>query len=502
MSSLRGFARLVLLAAPIFLIAPEVQSQTDHAPTAAELAAEIKALKQDYETRIQELEAQFEAISAQSAVPKPPATSARGRDSAFNPAIGVILNAAVSNFSAQSSEISGFQLGHESERGQEGLALIETEFNFSASIDDKFYGGSTIGIHAEEDGTETIELEEAYIQTLPGAGLPDGMRLKAGRAFWTLGYLNEHHPHADDFVDRPLPYRVFVDKSYNDNGMQFAYVFPSDMFAEAGVGLFRGDDFPFGGSGTGRSVTSAYARLGNDIGSNQSFRIGAYVLNGSAAERNVAHAHGGDDDDSEDHATGDLHLDDAHQEHGDEGQMAEDAGGAHSDEQDMAGHDVHEEHHDPLAEGVFSGDAALYGLDVRYTWAPTHNPADQEVTLQGEYFWRNEQGVYSNDEGEMAAVDGTSSGWYLQGTYKFNPAWRVGLRYSRLSPISAADVVSDEYEPEHNPYTVSLMGDWTNSEFGRVRLQFNRESLTHEEADDQLYLQYIMSLGAHGAHAY
>lgn len=504
MPSLHGLTRIALLAAPIFLIAPEVHSQTNDAPTAAELAAEIKALKQDYETRIQNLEAQLEAITTQSAAPATPATDTRGQSSEFNPAIGVILNAAVADFSAAPQEVLGFQLGHESQRGQEGLALIETEFNFSANIDDKFFGSSTIGIHAEEDGSEAIELEEAYIQTLPGAGLPEGLRVKAGRAFWTLGYLNEHHPHADDFVDRPLPYRVFIDKSYNDNGLELAYVFPSEMYAEAGAGLFRGDDFPFGSSDTGRGVTSAYARLGNDIGTNQSFRVGAYVLNGSATPRSIAHGHGSSDAHGEEgHDDEEVHDDEDDADHDEEERIDTDVhDDDHDDEPEMAGDEEQEGHHDLLAEGVFTGDTTLYALDVRYTWAPTGNPRDQEVTLQGEYFWRAEDGVYSDDEGEMAEVDGTSSGWYLQGTYKFNPAWRIGLRYSRLNPMSPADITNHEYEVEHDPSTISLMGDWTNSEFGRVRLQLSRESLTSEVTDDQLYLQYIMSLGAHGAHTY
>ena len=92
----------------------------------------------------------------------------------------------------RTSEISGFGVGEEGERGKEGLSIGESELNFSANVDDKFYASSTVAI-VQEDGSDKIELEEAYIQTLPDAGLPDGLRLKAGRAFWTLGYLNEHH---------------------------------------------------------------------------------------------------------------------------------------------------------------------------------------------------------------------------------------------------------------------------------------------------------------------
>src|SRR3546814_3625290 len=46
----------------------------------------------------------------------------------------------------------------------------------------------------------------------------------------------------------------------------------------------------------------------------------------------------------------------------------------------------------------FSGDSNLYAADLRYTWAPTGNPRAQEVILQSEYFWRNEDGAYRSEE--------------------------------------------------------------------------------------------------------
>jgi hypothetical protein len=45
------------------------------------------------------------------------------------------------------------------------------------------------------------------------------------------------------------------------------------------------------------------------------------------------------------------------------------------------------------------------------------------------------------------------------------------------------------------------MADFSNSEFSRVRLQLNRDD-SGPETDDQIVLQYIMSLGAHGAHRF
>ena len=54
-----------------------------------------------------------------------------------------------------------------------------------------------------------------------------------------------------------------------------------------------------------------------------------------------------------------------------------------------------------------------------------------------------------------------------------------------------------------DPQRYSLMGDFSNSEFSRVRLQFNRdESRPSGAADNQIFVQYIFSLGSHPAHQF
>ena len=411
---------------------------------------EIQALREGYEARISELESRLKVVEGkkeETAENAAPAESARPIfGNSFNPSIGVILNGRASTFSRSTSEIAGFGVGEEGERGSEGLSLGESELNFSANVDDKFYGSLTAAI-VREDGEDKIELEEAYIQTLPGAGLPTGAQIKAGRAFWTLGYLNEHHAHADDFVDRPLPYRVYLNKAFNDDGVQFSYVLPTDLYSEVGGGFFRGDDFPSGGSQSGLGGWSAFARIGGDIGDDQTWRIGGYVL-------------------------------------------GSDVNGRTSNEDTV----------------TFIGQSHLFATDVRYTWAPTGSPKQSEVILQGEYFYRNEDGSYEDTNAATGRVnfDDGSNGWYLQGIYKFAPSWRVGARYSRMhaSGVPAGLAGSALDAGGHDPDAFSLMGDWTNSEFGRLRVQYNREELTSGATDNQVVLQYIMSIGAHGAHKY
>ena len=485
---MRTIAICALLATggAVLLAAPSAQAET-----AAQLADEIQALRSEYEKRIRALENQLAEIRAQSTTP--PAAPAQRRaattDNAFNPAIGVVFDGRVAAFSADESDIPGFRLGHHGERGDEGLSLGHTEATLSSNVDDKFHGALTLGIGAH-GGTTELDLEEAYIRTLPGAGLPDGLRIKAGRALWTLGYLNELHAHADDFADRPLPYRVYVDNHWNDDGVEFSWVLPTDFYAEAGGGVFRGDDLPFGGSEDGIDAISGWARIGGDIGANSAWRIGAYVLDGASRNRagggHGGHDHGGEAHGEDEHAGEHEHEEDEHDEHA----------GEHED--DEHGEDEHEEfaHADFLTGGAFTGDGRLWGADIRYTWAPTGDPRESELILQGEYFLLKEEGLYTlADEEETRRLDGSSSGWYVQAVYKFLPRWRVGTRYARLEPPDSA-------KSAHSPYAIGVMGDWTNSEFGRIRAQYNREVFADGDHDDQFILQYVMSLGAHAAHAF
>tara|TARA_B100000700_G_scaffold170071_1_gene187806 strand:+ start:340 stop:1695 length:1356 start_codon:yes stop_codon:yes gene_type:complete len=419
------------------------------------LRAEIQNMKQVYEKRIANMEAQLGRVekkrnqSPVSSGKKAPTTSSRRiLSNSFNPSVGLVLNGTYSNFSSGTSEIPGFGMGEEGERGKEGPAIGESEMNFSASVDDKFYGSLTSAI-VNEDGADKIELEEAYLQSLPGLGLPTGLDIKAGRALWKLGYLNEHHAHTDDFADRPLPYRAYLNKAYNDDGLATSYVLPTNFYSEIGGGMYRADDFPFGTADGENTSWSAFARVGSDIGNNQSWRLGGYLLSGDSK------------------TTGRKSNEDA---------------------------------------VIFKGESDLYVTDLRYVWAPTGNARNKEVIFQMEYFKRSEDGTYDDTENSTGEVafDDTSSGLYLQGVYKFTPRWRVGARYSKLfSPDVPTGLVDSNLDSKNfDPRAYAGMIDWTNSEFSRVRLQYNHEKLKDGQTDKQFMMQYVISIGAHGAHAY
>ena len=53
-----------------------------------------------------------------------------------------------------------------------------------------------------------------------------------------------------------------------------------------------------------------------------------------------------------------------------------------------------------------------------------------------------------------------------------------------------------------NPSRVTLMLDWSPSEFSRLRAQYAWDDARDAETDRQFQLQYLYSIGAHGAHKF
>ena len=81
------------------------------------------------------------------------------------------------------------------------------------------------------------------------------------------------------------------------------------------------------------------------------------------------------------------------------------------------------------------------------------------------------------------------SGWYVQGVYQFLPRWRAAVRYDALaSGHPWIGLVAAGLEPA--------------SEFTRLRAQYARDAARPTARDDEFMLQYLYSIGAHGAHKY
>jgi len=158
---------------------------------------------------------------------------------------------------------------------------------------------------------------------------------------------------------------------------------------------------------------------------------------------------------------------------------------------------------------LFEGDSKITGATAIYKWAPDGNYRERNVKLQFEYFNREEDGsltLLNSSPLETSTLDSKQDGWYAQAVWKFARSWRTGLRYDKLdSDNTGSDTgVLDQaglVTHGHQPQRVSIMAEWIPSEYSRIRLQYNRDD-SYQLPDDQVYLQYTFSIGAHGAHAF
>ena len=437
---------------------------------------EIRQLREAYEGRIQNLERRLAEAEARAAPaepgPAPAAPASPGaqppRESSFNPAISLILQgtAARSSRDPDTYQISGFApSGGEVAPAPRGFSLGESELIVSASIDPYFRGQLVAALTPQNE----LEVEEAFFQTLALGG---GFTLKGGRFLSGIGYQNEIHQHAWDFQDAPLAYKAFLGGRWNDDGLQVKWVAPTDLFVELGAEVGRGRIFP----STDRSRNSIgawtlFGHVGGDIGASTAWRAGLSYLRASPRDR----------------AFEDL---------------------------DSLGN--------PVAQS-FSGKSALWIADFVLKWAPQGNSTATNFKLQGEYFRRTEQGSLTYDDTAQAAPQfgaalagdyrSRQSGWYLQGLYQFMPRWRVGYRYDRLDSGNVDNaLVASALGPAvadfsllmaaYNPTRHAAMLDWSPTEFSRLRLQFASDKSRIGVTDNQALVQYIFSLGAHGAHRF
>jgi hypothetical protein len=156
---------------------------------------------------------------------------------------------------------------------------------------------------------------------------------------------------------------------------------------------------------------------------------------------------------------------------------------------------------------AFTGNTRVWIADAVWKWAPQGNASRTSLKLQAEYLRATRNGTLTYDAAGAAVADGfraVQSGWYLQGVYQFMPRWRVGLRTDRLSPGTPELGLNAPFlaVTSQRPSRQTVMVDYSPSEFSRLRLQLARDSAREGLADNQLVLQYQMSLGAHGGHGF
>ncbi len=460
-------------------VAADVHAATD--ADLAEIRDQIRQLKESHEARIGALEQRLKDAEAKSTAP-PTAQSAAAATAevptapvaaaavpaapvvavappaagiaAFNPAISAVLQGTYANLSQDPNKyaLAGFAPSGDIAPAKRSFSIAESELALSASVDDKFYGNLIFSLSPDN----TVEVEEAYgLYT----GAPYGIAPKFGRFLSSIGYLNDQHQHVWDFYDAPLVYQAFLGGQYQNNGLQVKWLAPTDEFLEFGAEVGSGESFPGNSrnkNGTGNG--NVYVHAGGDVGTSNSWRAGLSYLQTAAKDREYSQL-------------------------------------------DTAGND---------AQVAFNGSSKIAIADFVWKWAPNGNAQERNFKLQGEYFWRRESGDLTYDPQGALGLTQTGnyrsdqSGFYVQGVYQFIPNWRIGARYDWLNPGTVDYGANGAYfgASSFNPQRAAVMLDWTPSEFSRIRVQFQQARLRPDFTDNELFVQYILTLGAHGAHKY
>jgi hypothetical protein len=463
-----GALALALLAAPVARAATDAEL--------AEIREEIRQMKQSYEARIQALEQKLKEAEAKSAAATPPAPAAAAAAApppapepavaaasasrtssgiaAFNPAISAVLQGVYANLSQDPKQyaIDGFVPSGDIAPAKRGFSIAESELALSANVDDKIFGNLIFSLAPDN----TVEVEEAYgVAT----ALPNGFTPKFGRFLSSIGYLNDQHQHVWDFYDAPLPYQAFLGGQFRSDGLQLKWIAPTDTFVELGGEIGDGRGFPGTDSNrNGIGDVAAYVHVGDDIGASHSWRAGLSYLGLRPRDRQYVQT-------------------------------------------DTSGFP---------ADIGFSGTSQLAIADFVWKYAPNGNAQYTNFKLQGEYFWRKENGDLTFDRDGALGLTNTSnyvsrqSGWYIDGVYQFMPYWRVGARYDRLDPGNVHYGANGVYlaTSSFTPQRYSVMLDYTPSEFSRFRVQFQQSKIRQDMTDNQVFVQYILTLGAHGAHKF
>lgn len=320
-----------------------------------------------------------------------------------------------------------------------GLGLGHSDVSLRGPLGRALSAQFTLAAHTHDSKLEA-ELEEAWVETRT---LPAGLQLRLGRFASQVGRLNEQHPHADDFVERPLLHRAFFGGHWFDDGLRLNWTAPTPVYLRLGAEVLRGQQLVHEvASARSPGALTLNARAGGDLGVGSSWQLGlSWLHNRREAE-------------------------------------PEDPAAPHE-------HEAHGAH--------FSGKRTAL-VDLTWKWAPQGNNRQRQLAISTEI--ARTRGINRHDTGTQRHAAGT-----LAVVWRHTQAWEFGLRADWL--LADHPHLSD-FEPLRLREQ-ALMVAWKPTHAQALRLQFTtqRDALDVDDAARRsVQLQYVLSFGAHGAHSY
>ncbi len=126
----------------------------------------------------------------------------------------------------------------------------------------------------------------------------------------------------------------------------------------------------------------------------------------------------------------------------------------------------------------------LYGADATFRWKPLRRAIYHSFLARSEFIWSQRQEIPGTER---------AFGFYTSGEYRLNRRWTLGARYDRSDRAREAGLTDSGFS--------ALLTYWP-SEFSQIRGQYRFARYAERADSNELRVQFLFSLGAHGAHPF
>ena len=384
--------------------------------------------------------------------PSQPITVARAGSAYMNISFDVLVDAGGSSASDPSKFL---QLGDHDPHNR-GFSLPNAEIALEGAVDPYFKGFANIALKLDQNDETSIEMEEAYAQTM---SLPARLQVKAGQFYAAFGRQNPQHPHQWAFADDPIILtRAFGPDGLRNLGAQVSWLVPTPFYTEAFLGVFNGQG------------STAF-----------SFRN-----RGQPDANGVDRMHGRATTDRTLGGPGDLLYVPRFASSFDlTDQQTLVVGASAAFGPNETGTDLRSQ---------------VYGVDAYWKWKPANAEAGFPFVS-----WQTEALYQRFDAGADPLASLTAEvlrdyGFYSQVLWGFRPRWVAGLRGEYATGNHGEYDSNDVFRNERTRFSPDLT--FYPSEFSKLRLQYNYDHGALFGTDHSVWLQLEFLLGAHAAHKF
>jgi hypothetical protein len=452
-------------------------AQAGETPDLQQLQEQLKRLRQEFETTVEQQRRQIEALQKQLQALQPPPTVATTNAPAviasesvatppapagWTPTQPIPIARAGQDYINLSFKLLGtaggstspdvteeLQLGHHDPQGR-GFTIQATEIALDGAVDPYFRGFANINLSLDPDGQTRVGLGEAYLLT---TSLPGNFQVKAGQFLAEFGRQNPQHAYQWDFVDQPLVLnRLLGPHSLRNPGARVSWLVPTPFFTELALGVFNGRG-------------------------NSAFSYRASSLDATHGRPSLDRGLSG---------LGDLLY---------VPRLA-------------SSFDLTE--HQTLVVGASaavgpnnSGEEArsqVFGLDLYWKWKPaTAEHGFPFLAWQTEALYRRYE-VGAAPAAGLPAETLRDWGFYSQVLWGFTRRWVAGFRGEWVNGDAGSYDAWDRFRGERFRLAPNLTFYPTG--FSKLRLQYNLDDGERFGTEHSVWLQFEFLLGTHGAHKF